>query len=247
MPWESFRQLPRHPAYRYEYRGEQALISGRPHYLHCWRETNFAANFTEGEAAPELPDSLPILKSLGLKLVRWDQGTSTGEQKDSLLELFRESFSQSAPFCALDQGMQDAATLDLLGGSLVGGSGYPVNDSSFAICEEESDRPVAVIQVTLVSPGDWSDFTDSNWQVPVPRDPLKSCWGHAHLTWIFISPRWQRRGLGQVLLMNSLSSLKSLGYGKLFSTFLLGDHASMLWHWKQGFQLLPSISGGRFR
>lgn len=243
MPWESFRRLPRHPAYRYEYRGEEALVSGRPQYLHCWRGT--APGESGNDAVPSNPSS--FLPDFGLQLLSWEEGTGTSQQKDDLLELFRESFAESPPFFALGQDEQKLAAFESFGGSIAGFSGCPVNVASFVIRQRESSLPVAALLVTLVPPGDWTDFSDSGWETPSPKDPIRSRWGHAHLTWVFVSPRWRRRGLGEFLLRKSLSQLDDLRYEKLFSTFMLGDHASMLWHWKQKFQLLPSISSARFR
>ncbi len=37
-----------------------------------------------------------------------------------------------------------------------------------------------------------------------------------------------------------------LGYTELISSFILGNESSMLWHWRNGFELLP-YSGSRRR
>ena len=37
-----------------------------------------------------------------------------------------------------------------------------------------------------------------------------------------------------------------LGYTELISSFILGNDSSMLWHWRNGFELLP-YSGSRRR
>jgi L-amino acid N-acyltransferase YncA len=59
------------------------------------------------------------------------------------------------------------------------------------------------------------------------------------LTWIFVSPWFQRHGVGMALLAECVERLRSLGYSELASTFLLGNESSTLWHWRAGFRLLP--------
>jgi hypothetical protein len=38
-----------------------------------------------------------------------------------------------------------------------------------------------------------------------------------------------------------VNSLLDMGFKELFSTFLLGNSSSMLWHWRNRFQLRPSF------
>jgi hypothetical protein len=40
------------------------------------------------------------------------------------------------------------------------------------------------------------------------------------------------------LLQSTTQALLSLGFTQLASTFLAGNDSSMLWHWRNGFQLL---------
>ena len=46
------------------------------------------------------------------------------------------------------------------------------------------------------------------------------------------------------LLACAARGLIELGYTELLSSFILGNTSSMLWHWRNGFQLLP-YSGSR--
>jgi L-amino acid N-acyltransferase YncA len=47
------------------------------------------------------------------------------------------------------------------------------------------------------------------------------------------------RGIGSALLAASVRVLKAEGYHHLWSTFVSGNDSSMLWHWRNGFRLLP--------
>jgi L-amino acid N-acyltransferase YncA len=49
-----------------------------------------------------------------------------------------------------------------------------------------------------------------------------------------------RHGVGSALLAAAVRELLALGFPRLFSTFLLGNESSLLWHWRNGFQLLSS-------
>ncbi len=51
-------------------------------------------------------------------------------------------------------------------------------------------------------------------------------------------------GIGSGLLAHASNSLVELGYTELLSSFILGNESSMLWHWRNGFELLP-YSGSR--
>ena len=42
------------------------------------------------------------------------------------------------------------------------------------------------------------------------------------------------------LLGHALNRLLALGFHELTTTFLLGNHYSMLWHWRNGFELLEN-------
>ena len=64
--------------------------------------------------------------------------------------------------------------------------------------------------------------------------------GRPHLTWIAVSPVLQRRGVGTAMLRRALGRLRDAGEPVLFSTFHVGNGASALWHWDNGFALEPN-------
>src|SRR5262249_37651677 len=76
------------------------------------------------------------------------------------------------------------------------------------------------------------------WQEPPPADLLEKRRGRPHLTWIFVEPVRAGRGVGTGLLGAACQTLRRLGYRELVSTFLAGNDASTLWHWRNGFELL---------
>ena len=69
--------------------------------------------------------------------------------------------------------------------------------------------------------------------------------GQPHLTWIFVAPFSKRHGIGTRLLAEAVAALRSHGYRHLLSTFLVGNDSSLLWHWRNGFELLPYSASRR--
>ena len=112
--------------------------------------------------------------------------------------------------------------------------------------DEKDRRPVGAILVTLVPPVDLDDFWGLQWKTPPPPDCVERRLGHAHLTWIFVGPRLAGSGIGSALLAHASNGLIELGYTELISSFILGNESSMLWHWRNGFELL-SYSGSKRR
>jgi L-amino acid N-acyltransferase YncA len=65
------------------------------------------------------------------------------------------------------------------------------------------------------------------------------------MTWIFVDPELVGHGIGSTLLERAALGLIELGYGELISSFLIGNTSSMLWHWRNGFELLPYVASPR--
>jgi GNAT superfamily N-acetyltransferase len=79
-----------------------------------------------------------------------------------------------------------------------------------------------------------------HWVEPPPPDWLGRGLGRPHLTWIFVGPWHAEHGIGSALLAAATQRLLAHRYRELASTFLLGNDASLLWHWRNGFRLLPN-------
>ena len=77
------------------------------------------------------------------------------------------------------------------------------------------------------------------WKTLPPADCIERRSGRPHLTWIFVSPWHAYYGVGTNLLAHAERKLLALGYTELISSFIWGNTSSMLWHWRNGFQLLP--------
>jgi hypothetical protein len=54
-----------------------------------------------------------------------------------------------------------------------------------------------------------------------------------------VAPFQAGYSIGTNLLTSAVRELRALGFRQLATTFLLGNESSMLWHWRNGFALLP--------
>jgi GNAT superfamily N-acetyltransferase len=97
---------------------------------------------------------------------------------------------------------------------------------------------VGAIFITLLPDSDPCDWDSYHWPETPPADCITRCLGRPHLTWIFVAPLSAGHGVGTALLAAAARELLALGYTQLLSTFMMGNDSSMLWHWRNGFQLL---------
>jgi GNAT superfamily N-acetyltransferase len=59
--------------------------------------------------------------------------------------------------------------------------------------------------------------------------------GQPHLTYLFVLPAWQRKGLATALVQSAANALRDAGYTELTSTYRPGNEPSRAWHTKFGF------------
>ncbi len=223
--WETFRELPRHPAYRYEFKDDRCSISGRPVFFHAKRDLNcLIKSNCDHEENP------------------WEISQIEHADCSELVHLFDRAFSRSAPFIHLSAARQLAAAQALLQRTQQGEDGPIFDAASLVIRDAKSQESLGAILITLVPSDDFINFNPEQWSQEPPADAVKNGWGQPHLTWIFIDPHVARQGLGKTLLRSSAQHLLDSGYTTLVSTFLSGNQASTLWHWKMGFQLLSHVS-----
>ena len=129
-----------------------------------------------------------------------------------------------------------------------GGDGPIIHAACYVAMSQGQDDLVGGVLVTLVPPVDLDDFWSLRWETSPPEDCVERRMGHAHLTWIFLSPSYAGYGVGTALLSHAVLSLIELGYSELLSSFILGNESSLCWHWRNGFELLPYTgSKRRFR
>jgi hypothetical protein len=221
MSIEQFHQLPRNPAYKYEYLRGDALLTPRARFYH--------ARLDLSRYAP--PEALEPSEPLELRPV-------AEADLPALKKLFRTAFHSYQPFASLDEATLKQAAERCLEKTWTGGDGPWLRQASFVAHSAKEDVPAGVILITLLPEGDVLDLDSYYWIEPPSADLIATRSGRPHLTWVFVHPWLAGQGAGSLLLQASVQALTDLGYTELLSTFLLGNHASTFWHWRNGFELL---------
>jgi len=218
---ETFRQLPRNSAYKYEYFGGKAWLNPRPKYYHALLDLEpLRQGVLEG-----------IDREMVVRPMRADDWGRLGS-------VFAAAFHRQQPFSGLPDEQRLEAALASLERTKEGGDGPWIEEASFVATRGEQDHPLGAALVTLLPLADLTDWDGCHWQEPPPPDCIARRLGRPHLTWIFVVPLFTGHGVGTALLAAVVSRLLAMGFSELASTFLLGNDSSMLWHWRNGFRLL---------
>jgi len=220
MTRRQFHRLPRHPAYRYEYADGMAQLTPRPRTCHVLLELR-------------PPDPPPAESAVTTR-------PATAEDWGDLGALFSAAFRDRPPFLGLGGRRRRAAADAILAHARGGGDGPLIEDACLVAGLRHQDGPVGGAVVTLLPRSDLTDWRSFLWSESPPADAVARRLGRPHLTWIFVHPLAEGQGVGTALLRAATNGLLALGYTELASTFLVGNEASMLWHWRNGFRLAPS-------
>jgi hypothetical protein len=234
MSWKQFHQLPRNPAYKYEYSGKTAWLSPRPKFYNARLRLRPAVD----GPPPEIDVDREAIRFRRLEDRDWPR----------LSRLFAGSFHRVQPFASLGDRRRLGAARACLKSTREGRDGPIIGPACHVAVSGKDGDPIGAILVTLVPPVDLEDFWSLQWKTPPPPDCIERRLGHAHLTWIFVNHWFAGHGIGSALLALASECLIELGYTELISSFILGNESSMLWHWRNGFDLLPYCgSRRRFR
>ena len=217
---DDFHRLPRNAAYKYEYYGGRAVLSPRPKAFTCVRDLSPVGHPGDPPGVELRP--LPAAEVMGL------------------VELFRWATAGTQPFASLDDDRRTAACVACLERTASGRDG-PVIEPACLTAHDDGQRVGAVL-VTLVPPEVLTDPFAGEWRSPPPADAVERRLGVPHLTWVLVDWWKHRKGVGTELLAGSVRQLSSMGFEQLASTFLLDNGPSALWHWRNGFRLLPQWS-----
>jgi ribosomal protein S18 acetylase RimI-like enzyme len=217
---EQFRQLPRNSAYKYEYLQDTAYLTPRPKFFHAVLDL---APPAPKEQAPEDIRLRPF----------------SPEDWPELEAVFAAAFDRLQPFGSLDDATRQRAAHESLRKTRTGGDGPLIEPASFVAVDVPTGRLAGAILITLLPEGDPADWESYYWREPAPADAVARRAGRAHLTWVLVSPWHSGAGVGSALLAAAAEALRATGFAHLFTTFLLGNDTSLLWHWRNGFRLLP--------
>ena len=213
---EQFHRLPRNSAYKFEYFGGRAVLSARPKVFSCVRDTE----------PFDPPEEYPIEQLAAADI-------------PGIEDLFLFSCRRTQPFESLDDEAARACARDCLARAVSGDDGPLVDAACFlAYDADHTSGPIGAALVTLAHEEILSAPFAGEWKSP-PTDAVERRLGCPHLTWIVVNPWLTRRGVGTALLAAVVRAVREMGYCQLASTFALDNGPSTLWHWRNGFRLLP--------
>jgi GNAT superfamily N-acetyltransferase len=221
-----FRELPRQAAYSYSYYDGVAWLSPRPRFYHALLDL---------KNLPAPPSPVGFFEVRPLVREDWEV----------LPSVFSAAFAGQLPFSGIDDDTRLRASRQSLEQTRRGGDGPYIAAAGF-VGLGPGGQLIGGVLPTLLPDADPSEWDSYCWPEPPPADALEQGIGRPHLTWIFVIPGSVGRGVGTALLHAAAGALLRLGYTQLASTFLVGNDSSMLWHWRNGFQLL-SHPGSRRR
>lgn len=232
---KQFHQIPQNPAFKYEYIDGVAWLSPRPKF--------YSARLDLRVRPMDVPETVDAHGDVHFRKF---------EQADwrLLSPIFAAAFYRVPPFAGLTDRRRKTAARDCLRFTREGNDGPLITSAchvAFDRGEKKGERELILgaILVTLIPMIDLSDFWSMRWKTPPPSDCIERGLGRPHLTWIFVAPMYAGHGIGSALLARASQSLLELGYTELISSFLLGNTSSMLWHWRNGFELLPYVASLR--
>jgi GNAT superfamily N-acetyltransferase len=226
LPREEFDRLPRHPAYKYELIDGVTYISPWPQYSHAQLDfTRFRVEKDDHANAELRPARV--------------------EDAAALVPVFLGAFAWLQPYGSLSDEQGEIAAERSLTRTFTDGDGPWIEAASFVALHE--GKIAGAILITLLPGGDPADWDSYRWHEPAPDDLWAKQGGQPHLTWIFVKKFSQGSGVGTQLLAEAVRVLKEQRYQSLWTTFMVGNDSSVLWHWRNGFELTPNPLSKRRR
>ncbi len=221
MTFEHWQQLPRNPAYKYEYYDREAWFTPRPRYYRALLDL---------EPLP-IEDTIDAQEKVQLRPL-------CAQDWDCLPEVFAAAFKRVQPYGSLDETLRLQAATRALTQTRTGGDGPLIENACFVASTRQGGYLRGAILITLIPLKELTEWDCGQWTERPPPDAIERHQGRPHLTWIFVGPAGAGHGVGTGLLALAIRELLALGYRELASTFLLGNDSSMLWHWRNGFRLI---------
>lgn len=157
----------------------------------------------------------------------WLLREMTSDDWNSLPEIMARAFSGVAPFATLTNEELPLVSADCLAETRQGKDGSLLPGACMVLAEKNdasSDHSLAGAALVTIRPGE----TTGGHPTPL-------------LAWIFIDRWTKRRGGAAALLAAVVGALRTLGYTHLESVVCPGNHATVMWHWKMGFTMGPTL------
>jgi GNAT superfamily N-acetyltransferase len=147
--------------------------------------------------------------------------------------LFADAFERMQPFGSLDRPWREQVGGALMAQTREGGDGPFLAEASVVACDRLGNHLGALLLTLAPAKGLPGEDTFV-WHTDAPRDAIARCQGRPHLTWVFVAAGSAGRGVGTRLLVEALERLRAAGFTEVVTTFIRGNEASALWHWRNG-------------
>jgi hypothetical protein len=233
MSFEQFDIFPNLPAFKNEYYDGKLVLTPRPKMYHARLDLERFLRIDVGPIEFHWGDRDYDITPL--QECDWSQ----------LAGPLVAAYARQQPFESLPKDERAAASAKCLDMIRSGGEG-PVIVSACRVYRDRADEsPTAAILITLAQDTDDFDLYSTRWRKPPPPNAIANRLGRPHLTWIFVPIMMAGHGIGSNLLRSAAAALRELGYEELLSTFMRGNDSSTLWHWRNGFELLPYMASPR--
>lgn len=134
LPIDTFRRVPRHAAYRYEYFGGRGVLSPRPRTRNARLATEA---FTRIDTAFDLPHGIELR-------------TMAEDDAAPLADVFAAAFEREPPFAGLDDERRHAAAIEAIADTVAGRYG-PLIASACHVASGADGRPFGTCLVTLAN------------------------------------------------------------------------------------------------
>lgn len=227
LPWETWERLPRIPGFKNEYWEGEAHLTPRPRTCDIYLEL---AKWQ----MPEISGSRPWGKA-NVQMRRLHD-----EDWKNIPDLFFGSTAGDLPLCLWNRHAAQRGARAIMEWTRLGRDGDLLRDSCFvAVAQEKNESAntgeICGAAIVTLSPTKRLTSPPDKWAIPHPERKKEQVL--PHLTWIFVDQWMNRRGIGTKLLEAVIESLSARGFRCLASTCLLENTPSLLWHWRNRFQL----------
>ena len=149
---------------------------------------------------------------------------------DALARLFMAAFARVPPLDTMAATTRRHAADAAMRHTAGGGDGELCRPACIAATDSATDAIVAAAIVTTIR------LRADEW--PDPQLPASLF----NLTWLFVAPQWQRRQVGSAMLDRIAKVLADSGAEWLVSHILEDNVPSVMFHWRNGFELVPAIA-----
>ena len=151
--------------------------------------------------------------------------------QEPLAKLFATSFAHMPPLDTMAPTTRRHAADAAMKHTAGGGDGPVIAEACLSAFDRASHKLIgaAIVSEIRLRADEWPEI-----ELP-KRLP--------NLTWIFVSPEHQRRGVGMRLLGGVVAALQDLEMPWLVSHIAPDNPVSLLFHWRAGFELVSRVAG----